>query len=119
MTRRPLTAPALVLAATAAVAAFQLTGGGGAVRVAVTLLFLALAPGLPFTPALPGEGVARVTVAVALSFAIDALVVTALLAAGIYDPVVAFGVLAVVALAGSALTWRANRGATVIRLHPS
>ena len=119
MTRRPSAEPVLVLAATAALAALQLTGAPGALRVAATVVFVALAPGLPFTPELPGERVARVALAVALSFAIDALVVTALLAAGVYDPEVAFGVLAAIAVSGSALAWRAARGETFIRVHPA
>ena len=95
----------------------QLGDAPGALRVTATLLFVAVAPGLALTPALPGEPVARIAVAIALSFAVDALVVTALLAAGVYDPEVAFAALAAVAVAGSALTWRAARGETFIRLH--
>jgi hypothetical protein len=116
---RPLVEPVLVLAAVAATGVLQLTGSGGPVRVAATLLFLALAPGLPFTPALPGEHVARASVAIALSFSIDALVVTALLAAGVYHPGLAFAVLAALAVIGSAvaLARDAARRETFIRLN--
>ena len=104
---RPRAEPLLVLAATAAMTVLLASRAGGALQVAAVLLYLALAPGLPFTPARPGEPIARAAVAAALSFAIDALVVTALLAAGAYDPAVAVAVVAGIAAAGSVLALRA------------
>ena len=47
----------------------------------------------------------------------DAAAARSALAAGVYDPEVAFAGLAAVAVAGSALTWRVARGETFIRLH--
>ena len=114
-----LGAPALALVSTAAMVGVQLAGVGGALAVAVTLWFLALAPGLSLAPALPRhEQVARVAVVVAISLTADTAVATGLLAAGAYDPTTALVILAAVATVGSALamiTRRVRGGDTFIR----
>jgi len=119
--RRPSAAPELVLALTVTTIALDIAGAGGPVRVAATMLFLAVAPGLLLAPQLPGEPLARAAAVVALSFSVDVLVVTALLVIGAYDPHVALAALVVAALAGCRRAVRARRAwdaqETLIRIH--
>ncbi len=106
----------LVLASIAAVLALQLVDAG-LLRMAATLWFLAVTPGLALAPALPrGEPVARAALLVAVSLSVDTAVTTGLLVAGAYDPATAL--VAIAAVSALAVGARgAREGGAVIRVH--
>jgi hypothetical protein len=118
--RRSPGAAALILASTVAMVGSHLLGVEP-LRVATTLWFLAVAPGVAFTPALPHrESVARAAVVVAVSLVIETLITTGLLVAGAYDPKAALFAVTAVALTGCAIA-ASPRGPvvadTMIRIH--
>jgi hypothetical protein len=118
--RRSPAAAALILASTAAMVGSHVLGVE-ALRVATTLWFLAVAPGVAFTPPLPErEPVARAAVVVAVSLVIETLITTGLLVAGAYDPTAALFAVTAVALAGCALAASPRSPVaadTMIRMH--
>jgi hypothetical protein len=98
-------APAIVLAASlAAAAAFALSGGPSPLRTAAVLTFLALGPGLALVPLIGlNEAWSELTLALAVSLALDTTVAGALVYAGIWSPAIALAVLIAVSLVGTSI----------------
>ena len=75
-----------------------------AVRVPIVFAFLLVGPGLPLVRLQQlGQGLRTLLLAVALSLALDALVVSVPLYAGVWAPRGALGVLASIAVTGAVL----------------
>ncbi len=95
--------PALLLASVVALGALLVAGAESSLRTALAVWFLLACPGLALAP-LVGlrDGLGTVTVAIALSIALDTIVAAALVYAGAWSPVAAFVILAAITLAGAA-----------------
>lgn len=88
-----------------------ITGTPAGLRPVLAFLFLLLAPGLAYARLLPAEdGIVLVTLAVALSLAIDTVVGMALLYMGQWSFVTAFLIIAAISLVGAVLQVREAAG---------
>jgi hypothetical protein len=87
-----------------------LTGILPPVRLVLVFAFLFLGPGLAFARLLPGEDiVTRITLSIALSLAIDAVVAMILLYAGAWSYQTALLIIVGITLLGSTLQLRPGR----------
>jgi uncharacterized membrane protein len=95
--------PTLLLSSVLILGAILLAGGESALRTLLTVWFLVACPGLALAP-LVGlrDALGTVTVAIALSIALDTIVAGALIYADAWSPVAAFMILAAITVAGGA-----------------
>ncbi len=111
MSPRRVAVPALIVAAALGSVALALLDTGGAVRHVLVLGFLLLGPGLALAGLLElRDPVAELTIAVALSIAIDGLVAGVGLYAHAWSPERTLVIVAAVAIAGSAAQLVRARG---------
>jgi hypothetical protein len=101
----PRLAPAIVLAAAlAAAVAVALSDGPSPLRTGAVLTFLALGPGLALVPLIGlDDAWSELTLALAVSLALDTTVAGALVYAGIWSPAIALAVLIAVSLVGAGI----------------
>jgi hypothetical protein len=113
MRTAPLLWPISALVGSAAAACVVFVRLTPAVRAPVALAFLLVCPGFALTRLLRlGELATELTVALALSVALDAAVAGSLVYAGAWNPDVAFGVVlgVVVSCAAVDAAWTVSRG---------
>lgn len=102
--------PAIVLFSTLAVALAVFGGVGSPWRPLVVFWFLLVCPGMALVGLfLPRDGVATVTLALALSIALDTLIAMALLYAGYWSPRAGLVVLIAITLVGVVLQFRGTQ----------
>ena len=98
---QPLAWPAVALLATVAVAIVAFADLELWLRVPLGLFFLLLCPGMAIVRLLEtGDPVADLTLAIALSIALDVIVAGALLYAGAWSPNAALGILMAITVGG-------------------
>lgn len=102
MIRQPLALPLIVLALAGAVGSVVLLGVGNPFRSLFVLSYLVVGPGLALVPLVRIGGWPGLTLAVGLSLALDVLVSTTMIYAGIWSPNATLAVLVLVSLAGAA-----------------
>ena len=96
--------PAVIALSAIAVAAVTFGGGAPALRPAIALWFLAICPGMALVRLLDvGDTAAELTLAIALSLILDAIVAIVILYAGLWSPRAGLLVLIALSLAGAAL----------------
>ncbi len=99
--------PAVLIVFAALSTLVVITGTPAALRPVLAFLFLLLVPGLAYARLLPAEdGIILVTLAVALSLAIDTVVAMILLYTGRWSFITAFVIIAVISLVGAVLQAR-------------
>ena len=101
-TRRSLILPSAVIIWALATSTVAAAGAGNPLRSALVLPFLCAGPGLALVPLLRIGGLAGLTLAVGISLAIDALLPTAMIYAGLWSPDATLAVLVVLSLLGAA-----------------
>jgi hypothetical protein len=101
MNRRPPALPLIVLALAVAAGAVVLLGVGNPFRSLIVLSFLIAGPGLALVPLVHVGGWSQFTLGVGLSLALDALVSTVLIYAGVWSPNATLAVLVVMTLVGA------------------
>ena len=109
MSRLPL-APAVVLLAAAATVLVTAADGASPLRTVIVLAFVALGPGLALVPLIDiGEAWSELTLALAVSLALDVLIAGALVYAGVWSSATALAILVAVSVLGAAAQLRRGR----------
>lgn len=95
--------PLLLFASVAALGVALVAGGGSWPRTMLAIWFLLACPGLALAPLVRlHDALGTVTVAIALSIAIDTIVASALLYCGAWSPAAAYAILAAITIGGAA-----------------
>ena len=114
-------APVVIATSALGLGALVLADAHGALRVGAALWFLLACPGIAVVPLFPDvPGVARWTLVLGVSLAIDTAVVTGMLVAGSFSTTVGVLALAVVCVVGcgaQTIRWVDGRPVTEVRLH--
>ncbi len=87
------------------------------IRPIVVLWFLFICPGMAFVRLLRlNEGITQLTLAIALSLALDAIVAGTMLYAGIWSPKGTLGIVIMLSLLGAALQIDTMRGGAAVQM---
>ena len=113
--RRSMILPLVVIIWALAAGAVVAYGVGNPVRTALVLTFLCAAPGLALVPLFRITGWTGLTLAAGMSLALDSLVPTAMIYAGVWSPDATLAVLVVLTILGGA----AQLAVEMLRLRPA
>ena len=110
MTRRTAGWPAVIIVSALAAGVLTITDSASPARPLIALWFLCVCPGMAFVRLLRlGEGLTEMTLAIALSLAMDVIVAGVLLYAGVWSPRWGLIVLIALSLVGAILQVTTSR----------